>query len=193
MRPILVAKRAASCTRTFMPPRPAEGRDAALSGAWASHEASRQYTPAAGPELRRIEVADLTEVPDGLRVEPPRQDPTGKGQGLSSPYRGYRLRPSKRCRRGWRAAEISVDPVFRPVLKGDRIQDAPLSAFSAAQIVKHRRARGPRSGAYAGHSLRSRFLTTAEAGASMFKMAERRKSVDVSRADLFREHARWFL
>jgi hypothetical protein len=119
--------------RTFMPPRPAEGRDAALSGAWASHEASRQYTPAAGPELRRIEVADLTEVPDGLRVEPPRQDPTGKGQGLSSPYRGYRLRPSKRCRRGWRAAEISVDPAFRPVLKGDRIQDAPLSAFSAAQ------------------------------------------------------------
>jgi hypothetical protein len=107
-------------------------------------------------------------------VEPPRQDPTGKGQGLSSPYRGYRLRPSKRCRRGWRAAEISVDPAFRPVLKGDRIQDAPLSAFSAAQIVKHRRARGPRSGAYAGHSLRSRFLTTAEAGASMFKMAERR-------------------
>jgi hypothetical protein len=41
--------------------------------------------------------------------------------------------------------------------------------------------------------MRSGFLTTAEAGASMFKMAGRRKSVDVSRADLFREHARWFL
>ena len=50
---------------------------------------------------------------------------------------------------------------------------------------------------FAGHSLRSGFLTSAaEAGASVFKMMEvsRHKSVDVlrgyvRRADLFREHA----
>jgi hypothetical protein len=50
---------------------------------------------------------------------------------------------------------------------------------------------------FAGHSLRSGFLTSAaEAGASVLKMVEvsRHKSVDmlttyVRRADLFREHA----
>jgi hypothetical protein len=60
-----------------------------------------------------------------------------------------------------------------------------------------RRACGPGSGVFAGHSLRSGFLTSAaEAGASVFKMMEisRHKSVDtlrgyVRRADLFQEHA----
>ena len=50
---------------------------------------------------------------------------------------------------------------------------------------------------FSGHSLRSGFLTNAaEAGASIFKMAEvsRHKSVDtlrgyVRRVDLFKEHA----
>jgi hypothetical protein len=34
------------------------------------------------------------------------------------------------------AAEICTGPVFRPVLKGQRLQAVPLSAFSAGQIVK---------------------------------------------------------
>jgi site-specific recombinase XerD len=77
-------------------------------------------------------------------------------------------------------------------------QSAPLSAFSAAQIVKHYAVRaGLDPAAYSGHSLRAGFLTSAaEAGASVFKMMEmsRHKSVDVlrsyvRRADLFKEHA----
>ena len=84
------------------------------------------------------------------------------------------------------------------MLKGGRVQDAPLTPHSAAQIVKHYALRvGLDPAAYAGHSLRSGFLTSAaEAGASVFKMMEvsRHKSVDVlrgyvRRADLFREHA----
>ena len=51
--------------------------------------------------------------------------------------------------------------------------------------------------AYSGHSLRSRFLTSAaESGASVFKMTEvsRHRSLDtlrdyVRRVDLFKEHA----
>jgi hypothetical protein len=75
--------------------------------------------------------------------------------------------------------------VFRPVLKGGRIQPEPLSAFSVAQIIKRyaERARLD-SAAYAGHSLRIGFLTSAaESGASIFKMIEvsRHKSVDVLR------------
>ena len=96
------------------------------------------------------------------------------------------------------AAEISTGPVFRPVLKGQRVQAVPLTPRSAAQVV---RAYAERAGLdpvhFAGHSLRSGFLTSAaEAGASVFKMMEvsRHKSVAtlrgyVRRADLFHEHA----
>lgn len=83
------------------------------------------------------------------------------------------------------AAEISSGPLLRPVLKGGRLQSAPLSAFSAVQIVKHYAVRaGLDPAAYSGHSLRAGFLASAaEAGVSVFKMMEvsRHKSVDVLR------------
>ena len=76
--------------------------------------------------------------------------------------------------------------------------EAPLSDHSASAIVKAYAQRvGLDPAVYAGHSLRSGFLTSAaEAGAGVFKMMEvsRHKSVDtlrgyVRRADLFRDHA----
>jgi integrase len=89
-------------------------------------------------------------------------------------------------------------PVLRPVLKGGRVQAVPLT-HSAAQIVKaYAKRAGIQAQSFAGHSLRSGFLTSAAeaGGASIWKMTEvsRHKSVDalrgyVRRADLFREHA----
>jgi hypothetical protein len=88
--------------------------------------------------------------------------------------------------------------VFRPVLKGSPrgspLQPEALSAHSVAQFVKAYAARaGLDPASFAGHSLRSGFLTSA---ASVLKMVEigRHKSVDmlttyVRRPDLFREHA----
>jgi site-specific recombinase XerD len=150
-------------------------------------------------ELVALEVADLSEVPDGLRVRIRRSktDQEGEGAEIAIP-RGYRLRPVEAVQTWLDFARIATGPVFRPVLKGGRIQPEPLSAFSAAQIVKRYAERaGLDPAAYAGHSLRAGFLTSAaEAGASVFKMTEvsRHKSVDVlrgyvRRADLFREHA----
>ena len=150
-------------------------------------------------ELVALEIADLAETPDGLRVLIHRSkgDQEGQGQEVAI-LRGCRLRPVEAVQTWLAAAEISSGPVFRPVLKGQRVQAGPLSPFSAAQIVK---AYAERAGLdpvqFAGHSLRSGFLTSAaEAGASVFKMMEvsRHKSVDtlrgyVRRADLFREHA----
>jgi hypothetical protein len=81
------------------------------------------------------------------------------------------------------AAGISEGPLFRPVLKGGRIQPEALTAFSAAQMHYAERT-GLDPAVFAGHSLRSGFLTSAaEAGASVFKMMEvsRHKSVDVLR------------
>jgi site-specific recombinase XerD len=150
-------------------------------------------------ELVALEVADLTEAPDGLRVRIRRSktDQEGEGAEIAIP-RGYRLRPVEAVQAWLAAAEISDGPLFRPVLKGGRVQPEPLSAFSAAQIVKRYAGRaGLAPAAYAGHSLRSGSLTSAaESGASILKMIEvsRYKSVDVlrgyvRRADPFREHA----
>ena len=66
------------------------------------------------------------------------------------------------------AAEISEGPLFRPVLKGGRVQAGPLTPHSVARIVKRYAARvGLDPAAYAGHSLRAGFITSAaESGAS---------------------------
>jgi hypothetical protein len=88
--------------------------------------------------------------------------------------------------------------VFRPVLKGGRMQPVALAARHVAGIVKHyAELAGLDPAGFAGHSLRGGFLTSAaEAGASVFKMMEvsRHKRMDtprgyVRRADLFREYA----
>jgi integrase len=75
-------------------------------------------------ELVALEVADPTEAPDGLRVRIRRSktDQEGEGSEIAIP-RGYRLRPVEAVQ-AWLAA---AGPLFRPVLKGGRIQPEPLS------------------------------------------------------------------
>jgi integrase len=150
-------------------------------------------------ELCALEVADLTEVPDGLRVLIRRSKGDQEGQGQEVPIpRGYRLRPVEAVQTWLAAAEISAGPVFRSVALGGKVSAAPLSNNSAARIVKrYARRVGLDPAAYGGHSLRSGFLTSAaEAGASVFKLSEvsRHRSLDtlrgyVRRVDLFKEHA----
>jgi site-specific recombinase XerD len=150
-------------------------------------------------ELVALTVADLVDAPDGLRVMIRRSktDQEGEGQEIAIP-RGCRIEPVKLVQAWLQAAEITEGPVFRPVLKGSRVLPEPLSGHSAAAIVKrYALATGLDPSAFAGHSLRSGFLTSAaESGASVLKMVEvsRHKSVDmlttyVRRSNLFREHA----
>ena len=129
---------------------------------------------------------------------PPQQDRPGRAGAEVAILRGCRLRPVEAVQSWLEAATITEGPVFREVKKGGRVQAVPLSAFSAAQLVKAYAERaGLDPAAYAGHSLRSGFLTgAAESGASVLKMMEvsQHKSVDtlrgnVRRADLFHEHA----
>jgi site-specific recombinase XerD len=150
-------------------------------------------------ELCALEVDDLVEVPDGLRVLIRRSkgDQEGQGQEVAIP-RGYRLRPVEAVQAWLAAAEISAGPVFRSVALGGKVGTAALSNNSAARIVKrYARRVGLDPASYAGHSLRSGFLTSAaESGASVWKLSEvsRHKSLDtlrgyVRRVDLFKEHA----
>jgi site-specific recombinase XerD len=84
------------------------------------------------------------------------------------------------------------------VALGGRVSAERLADDSASRIVKrYARRVGLEAAAFAGHSLRSGFLTSsAESGANIFKMAEvsRHRSLDtlrgyVRRVDLFKEHA----
>jgi len=105
-------------------------------------------------ELVALKVADLAEVPDGLRVTIRRSktDQEGLGQEIAIP-RGYRLRPVEAVQAWLAAAEISSGPVFRPVLKGGRVQAEPLTAHSVAAIVKrYAELAGLDPEQFAGHS-----------------------------------------
>jgi hypothetical protein len=83
----------------------------------------------------------------------------------------------------------------RAVARGGKVSDVALANNSASRIVKRYTQRvGLDPASYAGHSLRSGFLTSAaESGASIWKLSEV-KSLDtlrgyVRRVDLFKEHA----
>jgi site-specific recombinase XerD len=150
-------------------------------------------------ELVALQIADLVEMPDGFRVliRHSKTDQEGAGQEIAIP-RGYHLRPVEAVQTWLEAAAITEGPVFRAVLKGGRLQTAALTPHSVAAIVKSYAERaGLDPAAYAGHSLRAGFITSAaEAGASVLRIADqsRHQSLDtlrgyVRRADLFKDHA----
>lgn len=150
-------------------------------------------------ELVALEVGDLAQVADGLRVTIRRSktDQEGQGQEIAIP-RGYRLRPVEAVETWLAAAEINSGPVFRRVRKGGCLQPAALTDGSVAAIVKrYAELSGLDPAQFAGHSLRAGFITSAaESGAAVLRIADqsRHKSLDVlrgyvRRADLFRDHA----
>jgi site-specific recombinase XerD len=150
-------------------------------------------------ELVALEVADLTETPDGLRVIVRRSkgDQTGQGQEVAI-LRGRRLRPVEAVQTWLAAARITEGPIFRQVNKSRRVLPRALTAESVATVVKEAAERaGLDPARFAGHSLRRGFLTSAaKAGASIFKMMDvsRHKSVETLRryvkdADAFTDHA----
>jgi site-specific recombinase XerD len=150
-------------------------------------------------ELVALDVGDIEETPDGLRVTIHRSktDQEGRGAMIAVP-RGTMACPVAALKAWLEAAGITAGAVFRPIAKGGRVQDFRLSDRSVAAIVKACATRvglDPRQ--YSGHSLRSGFLTSAAArGASMLRMADqsRHKSMDVLRgyvrnSEIFKNHA----
>jgi site-specific recombinase XerD len=150
-------------------------------------------------ELAALRVADLEEVPEGLRVTVRRSkgDPEGRGQVIPI-VRGIQACPIAAVA-AWRAAaEIGDGPLFRRIRKGAWVTPAALTAHSIAQIVKAAAARaGFDPTTIGGHSLRAGFVTSAAvAGRSLFRIMDvtRHRRVDtlrgyVRRAEEFRDHA----
>jgi len=112
---------------------------------------------------------------------------------------GRRLKPVQHLDAWLERAVVTEGPLFRRLSQcGRRILADRMSDRSVAEIVKARaKAAGLDPAAFAGHSLRSGFLTSAvRAGASIWKMQEqsRHKSLNVlsgyvRSAKLFEDHA----
>jgi integrase len=150
-------------------------------------------------EVCALEVEDLTQTKDGLRIRIKRSktDSTGEGQEIAV-IRGVKIRPVSLLEAWLEASGITSGPVFRAVLLGSRMSDTALTPNCAARVIKrYVRKLGIDAANYSGHSMRSGYVTSAiEVNAPLLKIAEqtRHASLDMlrvysRRVDLFREHS----
>ena len=115
-------------------------------------------------ELSALDVADIAETGDGLRVNVGRSKTDQEGQGAVIGV-AYGSNPPTCPVRAWRswveAAGIEDGPAFRR-LRNRRVSAERLSGDGIARMVKRRaKAAGLAPELFSGHSLRSGFATTA--------------------------------
>lgn len=150
-------------------------------------------------ELVALQVADLDLSSDGLRVTIRRSktDQEGQGQTIGVPI-GGKLLVAESVAAWIQASSIVSGPIFRPINRHGQVLQAALTDTSVAAIVKAYVGRaGLDPAAFAGHSLRRGFLTSAaHHGATLAKMkaVSRHKSMDVlmayvDDAEMFKDHA----
>jgi site-specific recombinase XerD len=149
-------------------------------------------------ELVAIDVEDLSECSDGLRLTIRRSKTDQEGVGYMIPIgHGSRLRPVEAVQDWLRTAGITSGAVFTGV-RGSRILPRRLSSCMVALIVKRRaRLAGLDPRTLSGHSLRAGFCTSAAMhGANVFRIMDvtRHKSMDTLRGyvrerDMFRDYA----
>jgi site-specific recombinase XerD len=150
-------------------------------------------------ELVALDIEDIEEAPEGLRITVRRGKTDQEGRGaVIAIVRGSMACPVAAFKAWVAASGITTGPVFRPIAKGECIQAARLTDRSVAKIVKtHAKRAGLDPASFSGHSLRSGFLTSAASrGASIFKMMDvsRHRSVETLRSyvrdvELFKDHA----
>ncbi len=129
-------------------------------------------------ELVALDVADLSEDPDGLRVTVRRSKTDQEGAGIEKAIpHGRFIRPVALLRDWLDAAGISEGPLFRPVSRSGRVRAARdaggsdnvanfsgprLTTQAVADIIKrHAGAADLDPDLFGAHSLRAGFITTA--------------------------------
>lgn len=119
-------------------------------------------------ELVALDLEDVEETPDGLRVRIGRSktDQEGEGREVGIPWGQHPETCPVRALRAWReAATLAAGPIFRPVNRHDQVQEGRLTDRGVARVVKRAAERaGLDPERYAGHSLRSGLATSAAAG-----------------------------
>ena len=149
-------------------------------------------------ELVALDVSDIEETPDGMKVtiRHSKTDQEGAGQVIAISF-GKIACPIAALKEWIAVAGIQSGAIFCSINRHGRVGER-LTDQSVSDIVKEHAARlrlDPKQ--FAGHSLRAGFLTSAASrGASIFKMMDvsRHRSVDTLRgyvrdAELFRDHA----
>jgi site-specific recombinase XerD len=131
------------------------------------------FTACRRSELVALTVADLAPVEQGIIVTVRRSktDQDGRGEEKGVPYAGDPAVCAVRAVRVWlEASGIAEGPVFRGLVRTGVVAERALSDREVARIVQRAVARaGLPPSAFAGHSLRSGFISTA---------ARRGKSLD---------------
>jgi site-specific recombinase XerD len=149
-------------------------------------------------ELVGLNVEDLEDTPEGvfIHIRRSKGDQEGQGQIVAIPF-GAAIRPV-RCVKDWiEASGITSGAIFRSLRKGGKI-GGRLSSSAVATIIKNRAyAIGLDDKVFAGHSLRSGFVTSAlSAGADILRVMDvtRHRQVNTlkvydRRAKAFQDHA----
>ncbi|MGU3541011.1 site-specific integrase [Methylobacterium sp. A54F] len=151
-------------------------------------------------ELVALDVADLREDRDGLRVRVRRSKTDQEGQSAEKaiPHGRY-MKPVALLRDWLGAADISEGAVFRPVDRNGHVRrGGRLTTQAVADIVKrYAGAAGLDPSEFAGHSLRAGFITSAaERGVDMARIMDVSGHRDprtvvgyIRRANAFKDHA----
>ncbi len=162
-------------------------------------------------ELVALDVADLREDPEGLRVLVRRSKVDQEGAGFEKAIPAGRfIRPVALLRDWLDAAGITEGAVFRPVSRSGRVRTARVAASSegaapprlttqaVADIVKrYATAAGLDASTFGAHSLRAGYITTAaERGADLARIMDQSGHRDtrtvvgyIRRANAFKGHS----
>jgi len=119
-------------------------------------------------ELVSLTVEDVTFVEEQgfvIRIRRSKTDPEGIGRDVAVPYGKRQETCAVLCLKGWLdQAKLRTGPLFRRLSSSGNVQAAPLSDRAVARIVqRYAAAIGLDVSRYAGHSLRSGFVTAAAA------------------------------
>jgi site-specific recombinase XerD len=157
-------------------------------------------------ELVALDVEDLREDPEGLRVTVRRSKTDQEGRGLEKAIpHGRFIRPVALVREWLDAAGIVSGPVFRPVSRSGRVRAANvlggnvrLTTQTVADIIKrYCAAAGLDASTFGAHSLRAGYITTAaERGADLARIMDQSGHRDprtvvgyIRRANAFKGHS----
>jgi site-specific recombinase XerD len=124
-------------------------------------------------ELVALDVEDLEECPEGVRVRIRKSKTDQEGRGaVVAVCRGSIADPVAAVLDYIKAAGITSGPVFRRIRRGNHLTDHRLGAQTICKLVKDQAAKlglDPRQ--YSAHSMRAGFLTSAPAKGPSYQPA----------------------